>query len=430
MTRAAEPASRVAQVLRTLGLDTPTSDGAPRKRRVWLAAGALGALLLLGVLLGGNGEGVRYTTEAARRGGLRVTVTATGALQPTNQVDVGSELSGTVRSVEVDFNDRVTRGQVLARLDTTRLEAQVLQSDAALAAARARVTEAEAAEVEAKSQLARLARVRELSGGKVPSQSEYASAEAAAQRTRAARASALAAVRQAQATLDAQRTDLSKAEIRSPIDGIVLARSIEPGQTVAASLQAPILFTLAEDLTRMELLVSVDEADVGQVREGQEAQFGVDAWPERSFAARVEQLRYGAQAAEGVVSYQAVLRVENPELLLRPGMTATAEIRVRELSDALLVPNSALRFVPPQSDAGARGGMLRAGRRRRGGGGPRAPATDAARERQPRVWALRRGAPQEIELTTGSTDGQWTEVTGGAIEAGDELIVASSGGTA
>jgi HlyD family secretion protein len=239
--------------------------------------------------------------------------------------------------------------------------------------------------------------------------------------------SARAAVAQAQATLDTQQTDLAKASIRSPIDGVVLVRAVEPGQTVAASLQAPVLFTLAEDLARMELLVSVDEADVGQVREGQQARFGVDAWPDRSFSARVEQVRFGAQTLEGVVTYQAVLRVDNPELLLRPGMTATAEIVVQELHGALLVPNAALRYTPPQQDEPARGGLLRAllpGRR--GARGPRSsPAEPPGREQS--VWRAVRGESREVIVETGATDGTWTEIRSGELDEGAELIVGSRG---
>jgi HlyD family secretion protein len=396
-------------------------------KRAALGAAALAVLGLLAAALGRNGEPAAYLTEPARRGDLVVAVTATGTLQPTNQVDVGSELSGTIRTVEVDFNDRVAKNEVLAKLDTARLEAQVLQSTAALEASRARVAEAAATEAEAKSQLARLARVRELSGGKVPSQSEYAAAEAMAARSVATTLSARAAVAQAEATLETQKTDLGKAVIRSPIDGIVLVRTVEPGQTVAASLQAPVLFTLAEDLTRMELLASVDEADVGQVREGQAARFSVDAWPERRFDARVEQLRFGAQTLEGVVTYQAVLRVDNPELLLRPGMTATAEIVVARLEDALLAPNAALRYTPPDGNGQARGGLLRAllpGRR------PwREPQTSAgqARGREQRVWQLRDGRAEELTIETGASDGSWTEIRSGDLEPGAELIVGRSG---
>jgi HlyD family secretion protein len=389
-----------------------------------VGAGALAVAALLWLYLSSGADTkTRYTTEPARRGDLVVTVSATGTLEPTNQVDVGSELSGTIRSVEVDFNDRVKVGQVLARLDTTRLDAQVLQTDAALEAARARVLEAQASEAEAESQLARLERVRELSGGKVPSQQEYAAAQAAAARARATRKSAEAAVTQARATLDAQRTDLGKAAIVSPIAGVVLKRAVEPGQTVAASLQAPILFTLAEDLAHMELRVSVDEADVGQVSEGQEATFSVDAWPDRQFAARVRQVRFGAETVEGVVTYTTVLDVDNSDLLLRPGMTATAEIVVRRAADALLVPNAALRFAPPAEATAPSGGLLRALLP-----GPRfARRPDAeksgAQAAPARVWRLERGELAAVELCTGATDGTWTEVVSGGVEPGVELVI-------
>jgi HlyD family secretion protein len=392
--------------------------------RRWLYAGIAGfaVVVLVASALRGNGERTRYTTEPARRGELSVTVTATGTLEPTNQVDIGSELSGTIRSVLVDWNDAVTAGQVLARLDTTRLEAQVLQSRAALDAARARVVQAQASQVEAEAQLARLVRVREISGGKVPSRQELDAGEAAVSRARAEVASARAAVAQAQATLETQQTDLGKAELRSPIDGVVLVRAVEPGQTVAASLQAPVLFTLAEDLTRMELVVSVDEADVGQVAAGQDATFTVDAWPDRVFPAKVEQVRFGAQALEGVVTYATVLAVDNRDGLLRPGMTATAEILVRQVADALLVPNAALRFAPPERAAEPSGGLLRAflpGPRF--GRGQRDQRRAEAREQ--RVFALVGGALQPIPVTTGGTDGVLTEVTGGDLEPGTELVV-------
>jgi HlyD family secretion protein len=392
------------------------------RQRLYAAIAALAAVALLGWALRGNGERVRYTTEPVRRGELSVTVTATGTLKPTNQVDIGSELSGTIRSVLVDWNDPVEKGQVLARLDTTRLEAQVLQSRSAVEAARARVAQTQASQVEADAQLARLLRVREISGGKVPSRQELDAGEAAVARARAEVASARAAVAQAAATLEAQQTDLGKAELRSPIDGVVLVRAVEPGQTVAASLQAPVLFTLAEDLTHMELVVSVDEADVGQVAAGQDATFTVDAWPERTFAAKVEQVRFGAEALEGVVTYATVLAVDNGERLLRPGMTATAEILVRNVPDALLVPNAALRFTPAERAAQSSGGLLRAflpGPRF--GRGQRDGRPEPRREQ--RVYALVRGALQEIPLTTGGTDGLSTEVMDGALEPGTELVV-------
>lgn len=407
-----------------LGLGDLAAAGAARTRRLlWIGGGALALLLLAFVVFGRGGDPIRYSTVPARRGDITVTVTATGTLQPTVQVDVGSELSGTIRSVEVDFNDAVKVGEVLANLDTTRLDAQVLQSKAAVESAQAKLVQAQATVTEAESQLARLVHVREISGGKVPSQSELDTANAVALRAGSEVASARAAVAQAKATLDTQLTDLGKAAIRSPVDGLVLVRAAEPGQTVAASLQAPVLFTLAQDLTRMELKVSVDEADVGQVSEGQQASFKVDAWPDREFSARVAQVRFGASTVEGVVTYETILEVDNTDRLLRPGMTATAEITVNQVAQALLVPNAALRFAPPASDSAPSGGLLRALIPGRPGGGRRAPANDGKRAREEKVYVLDDGAPQALEIATGATDGAWTEVKEGAVEPGTELVV-------
>jgi HlyD family secretion protein len=396
-----------------------------RTRLVLIAAVVLAIAFFAIRGLGGNAEDVRYTTEPARRGDLTVTVTATGTLEPTNQVDVSSELSGIVRSVEVDFNDPVKVGQVVAQLDTSRLDAQVLQSKAALEAAQAHVREAERASTKPRASSRVLEHVRQLSGGKVPSVAGDHEANRPRWRERTqSRRAPKAAVTQAQATLEAQQTDLGKTTIRSPVDGIVLARNVEPGQTVASSLQAPVLFTLAEDLTHMELHVSVDEADVGQVKEGQAATFTVDAWPDRVFPANVKQVHYGSATVGGVVTYETVLIVDNSEGLLRPGMTATAEIVVREVKDAVLVPNAALRFMPPAPPEEQResGGLLRAllpgpphfARRQ-------PPPKKKGREQQ--VWTLSAGKPTEVKITTGATDGASTEVVKGAIEPGTELVV-------
>jgi HlyD family secretion protein len=393
-----------------------------RSRSGLALAAALFALWALSRACSGDAA-LSYETETPHRGELVVHVTATGTLQPINQVDVGSELSGLVREVHVDFNDVVRKGQVIARLDTTRLNAQVLQSEAALEAAAARVEQAKASRLEADAQLARLERVREMSGGRVPSEAELDTARATAARAAAEVASAEAARGQARATLEAFRTDLSKTAIHSPIDGIVLKRTVEPGQTVAASLQAPILFTLAEDLTRMELLVSADEADVSSVAEGQQAKFTVDAWPGESFDAAVVQVRYGADALEGVVTYGVLLRVENPQRKLRPGMTATAEIEVKRIPDALLVPNAALRFTPPQAPEEERSPLRMLFMRRP----PERPKQAGnSRSREQRVYRLRRGEPEPVDLTVGATDGVFTQVIAGELAPDDALIVSAT----
>lgn len=371
----------------------------------------------------------RYVTQEVVRGNLTITVTATGNLEPRNQVDIGSELSGTIRTVNVDVNDEVKAGQVLAVLDTTRLQAQVLQAESSLASAEARVIQSEASEKEARANLARLLKVRELSNNKLPSQQDLDVAEAAVARAVGELAAARAAVAQARANLEAVRTDLSKAEIVSPVDGVVLVRSVEPGQTVAASFQAPVLFTLAEDLKKMELHVAVDEADVGAVAVGQEATFTVDAYPSRTFAARITQVHFassntqssssaggGSATSTGVVTYETVLEVDNEELLLRPGMTATAEIVTTNVENAVLVPNAALRFTPegvqmpgapPAASNNSRGpfGALMPRFRGRPGNSQQSGSRGIGR-----AWIVEKGQPALVLFRTGVTDGRMTEV--------------------
>lgn len=288
---------------------------------------------------------VRYQTSPATRGGLIVTVSATGTVQPVNDVDVSSELSGTIRKVHVDFNHRVKAGQVLAELDTDKLVSAVARARATVAAAMDKVEDTHATLVE-KRQL--VGRVRQLATKKISSEQTLEAAEAGFERAQAAVESAKADVAAAEADLQLAETNLVKARIVSPIDGIVLVRSVEPGQTVATSLQAPVLFRLADDLARMEVQVDVDEADVGKVQIGQQATFTVESFTDRRFPARIKDVRLAPETKEGVVTYKAILEVENAEMLLRPGMTATADITVESIADALLIPNAALRFQPPQ----------------------------------------------------------------------------------
>lgn len=376
----------------------------------------------------------RFQTEAVTRGELVVKVSATGNLQPTNQVDVGSELSGIVEKVFVEENDRVKQGQVLARLDVSKLQDAVAKSRANLAQTRAQVLQARATVTEARATLGRFRQVAELSGGKVPSRTEMDTAQANLQRAEANVASAEAAVVQAEANLKSDQTNLSKASILSPIHGVVLSRKVEPGQTVAASFQAPVLFSLAEDLSKMELQVNVDEADVGQVQPGQPAVFTVDAWPNRRYPAQILRVDYGSQVTDQVVTYQTILQVDNRDLSLRPGMTATAEITTATLRDALLVPNAALRFTPP-STAGAKadsGGLLsamlpRMPRRPAGSDKPQAKRMSGMQ----RVWVLRDGQPAPLDVEVGLSNGQLTQVLEGPLQPGMQVItdtLAANGG--
>ena len=315
---------------------------------------------------------------------------------------------------------------MLARLDTTMLEAQVNQSRSALAASRANLLLAQANLLEAKTGLERFVRVSELSGGKIPSKQDFDTADAALKRAQATEAMINANIAQAEAKLRIDETNLEKAIILSPINGIVLNRSVEKGQTVAASLQAPVLFTLAEDLTKMELHVDVDEADVGQVKEGQQATFTVDAYPERTFPAHITQVRYGSQSSEGVVTYLTVLNVDNSDLSLRPGMTATADIVVMQVNNALLVPNSALRYSPPQQEAkstGTAGGSLLSKLFPRPSRTRVKKSDESSNRKKQRVWILRDNKPVAIPVTTGATSGIMTEIVGGEVTPGMPLII-------
>jgi HlyD family secretion protein len=284
-----------------------------------------------------------YKTEKITTGALTVTVSATGKLRPTNQVEVGSELSGIIESVFVAENDIVKVGQVLARLDTAKLNDEVEKSRATLIVREAAVMQSRATLSEASTKLYRLRQLHKISGGKVPAQSEIDTAVANVRRAQAEEKSTLAAVEQAKAELNSDKTNLSKATLLSPINGVVLKRSIEPGQTVAASFQAPVLFTIAEDLSKMELHIDVDEADVGNIERGQKSYFTVDAWPDREYSANIQRISFAADITDDVVTYPTILNVNNKDLSLRPGMTGTATITTLNLENQILVPNAAFR---------------------------------------------------------------------------------------
>ena len=338
------------------------------------------------------GAAPSYTTEQVKRGDLVLTVSANGSLQPTRLVSIGSELSGTVARVLVDVNDKVKKGQVLVELDTAKLNDQIVRSRAALAGANAAVAQAVATVKEAEANLARLEQVARLSGGKVPSKAELDAGRAALERGRANELSARANVVSASATLSTDETNLAKASIRAPTDGVVLTRSVDPGNAVAASLQAVTLFTIAEDLRRLRLQVNVDEADVGALRAWAAARASPSApTPTASIPATVTRVAFGSTITDNVVTYLTYLDVDNSDLSLRPGMTATAVIRATERHDALLVPNTALRFTPEpgceagrrrhrrQPDAARPGAGAAPSRRRRRQHGGDAPGLDNAR---------------------------------------------------
>lgn len=416
--------------------------GTTERKRLprWLKWGgiALGIILLLliGRAIFGGTAPASYATAEAKRGDMRVHVTATGNLAPTNEVSVGSELSGLIDRVLVEENDRVVKGQALAQIDPEKLTDAIHRSEAAVASAHANVAQSQATVAQTQATLARQEDVARISGGKVPSKAELDSARADYQRAVANLAVSRASVASAAAQLSTDRTNLAKATIRSPVTGVILSRQIEPGQTVAASFNTPTLFLIAEDLSSMELEVKVDEADVGQVKEGQSATFTVDAWPGKTFPATIKRVNVGSNnaasatttstaAASSVVSYGAVLTVANADLSLRPGMTATATITTSEEKNVLLVPNAALRFQPRNPGAVAQpagGGALvpfPMGRGRR----PSTQEVKIGRGSRQTVYTVgEQGKLTPHVVIAGSTNGSDTIVTSETLKAGMKVV--------
>ncbi|MGH0030724.1 MAG: efflux RND transporter periplasmic adaptor subunit [Myxococcota bacterium] len=380
------------EIARTLGLGSESAAGT--RPAGWMAAAVVLLLLVGAGLWWTRDRPVAFATDAVTRGPLVVQVTATGTLEPVKLVEVGAEISGRIAQVHFDYNDPVEAGAVLAELDTDQLSARVTQARANLAVATALEQEARATLDEARN---RAARAQELARERTFSQQDLETAQAALARAEAGLASARAQRTLAQAALEADEVSLSKAAIRSPISGIVIARNVEPGQTLASTFQTPVLFTIAEDLAEMRLHVDVDEADVGQVAPGQLATFQVDAYPNRRFQATVRMVRNAAREVQGVVTYEALLGVDNGELLLRPGMTATARIVTHELDDAVLVPNAALRFAPPGAE-------------------------DSALEGQG-VYRLVDGEPARVPVRVGLSDGRVSQLLEGDVAPGTPLLV-------
>ena len=361
-----------------------------RRRWLWLWIGGAVLILALGLwffLHGGPAH--TYITKAVTRGLLAVDVSATGTLAPRDQVDVGAEVSGRIDKLEVDFNDHVKKGQVLARINTDQLVAQLQQSQASLAQAEAT-----------------LEQMTHTHGRYAALEKNNAVSQEQLNISTGDLARAHAGVGLARAQVQQDQTLLSKATIYSPIDGVVLDRKVSAGQTVVAAFSTPVLYTLASDLREMELDVDIDEADVGDVRPGARATFTVDAYPSRKFEARLVSIHNAPKTVQGVVTYQGVLLEENKDGLLKPGMTATAEIEAATIKNALLVPNAALRFVPPD-DAKK--------------GAPPAPPTlngvNAAR-----VWTEDGKKLKPHDLKLGATDGRSTEIISGDLKPGDAVV--------
>ncbi len=375
----------------------------------------------------------RYSTQAASVGDLTLSVIANGTLQPTLSVNIGSELSGTVLKVNVDVNDIVKKGQVMVELDPAKLKNQVLRSQATQSEARAKVAQTAATIAEAHATLSRLEQVAQLSGGKVPAKTELDTARATVSRAVADDASARASVQDAIAALASDQINLYKSSIVAPNDGMVLTRTVDPGNAVAASLQAVTLFTLAEDLHKLRLWVYVDEADVGAVKVGQKARFTVSAFLARNFPAVITRVGFGSTITDNVVTYLTYLDVDNADLALRPGMTATATITATQRSHVLQVPNSALRFTPTSAEAsGAKKSMTASLLPRMPGNNTRRAAVEGSSTASAKqVWVLPAsrendgtGTPVPVAVVPGISDGHMTEIIGGDLTAGMLVVTA------
>ncbi|MFN3889632.1 MAG: efflux RND transporter periplasmic adaptor subunit [Beijerinckiaceae bacterium] len=403
--------------------------GAGRVRHRWLWRMLLALLTIGGAALGywrwnaapaSSSGRVTYVTRPAEISTITLRVTGAGSVQPTNKVDVSSELSGIIREVRVDYNSTVKAGDVLAVLDQVKLTAAVENSRARLGIAQASYKDAL---VQLEERTSNWDRKRRLAETSATSATDRDAAKASYESAVVAVETAKSNIQAAQAQLKLDETNLSRSQIVSPINGVVLMRKVDPGQTVASSLQAPVLFTIAEDLTRMEVQVDIDEAAVGGVREGQAATFSVDAYPNRRFDARIRMVRYGSEIVQGVVTYKAILTTNNNDLLLRPGMTATADIVVADIPDVLTVPNQAFRFTPPseEQNAPSRGFLesILPGR-------PSFRPPSASRSMQgPNrvVHVLRDGVPAPVQVVSGASDERRTQIVKGALKPGDQVIV-------
>jgi len=400
-----------------------------KKRRIVIAsAAAVLVLLFAGWRIARRPAAPRYETVAADRGAVVARVTASGTLSALVTVQVGSQVSGRIREVLVDFNSRVRRGQVIARIDPQLFEAAVAQARANLMAAEGNLTRSKAQAIDADRQAKR---TRSLADQRLVAVAEAETAESTADAARASVAASEGGVAQARAALSQAQLNLGYTAIVSPTDGVVISRNVDVGQTVAASLQVATLFVIAEDLARMQVDTSVSEADVGKVVAGMTATFTVDAFPGERFEGKVRQVRNAATTVQNVVTYDAVIDVENKELKLRPGMTANVTFVWADRKDVLRVPNAALRFRPPAdlvAPPATEGGAAPDGTK-----GPGRGKAGAARgeERnggnQRTVWILRSGKPTPVKLKVGVTDGTVTEVLEGDLAPGDACIVDVNG---
>ena len=409
-----------------------------RNRIILLAAIVLLAVYLIYRFTRGGDASVEYLTAPAETGNVVSRVSTSGSLQAVVTVDVGSQVSGRIQALFADFNSPVKQGQRIAKIDPALFQASVVQAEANVAAARANVTRLTVTAEDSERQARRASEVYEQ---RLISETERDTAVANARVARASVEQGQGQLAQARASLEQARTNLRYTDIVSPTDGVVISRAVNVGQTVAASLSAPVIFTIAQDLKKMEVHTNVAESDIGKLKPGMRVSFTVDAYPGEPFRGSIRDIRNAPQVVQNVVTYDAVIDVANDELKLKPGMTATVSVITERRTDVLAVPNAALRFRPdgvevPQVGAGQRasnpgnagqrpqrGGGEGGQRRQRGEGVEDGPAPAPKRT----VYVLVNGEPVVREITTGITDGRVTEVTGGTLQPGENVITGIAG---
>ncbi|MBE0498009.1 MAG: efflux RND transporter periplasmic adaptor subunit [Campylobacterales bacterium] len=359
---------------------------------------------------GSQKEAYSYVTHPLKKSDLTLTISATGYLEPLERVDVGIEVSGTIAEVKADYNDPVTKGELLAVIDKTKYQSAVDRAQATLNAMKASLQNAQAQLYRASATIERDKNLKAATKGMLPSQQEWDNHWADELSAKAQVDNAAAQVSQARHSLVAAQYDLDRTMIYSPVDGIVLVRNIDPGQTLAASFQTPVLFQIAKDLRKMELKVSIDEADISKIKEGQKTNFSVDAYPELTFEGSIRLVRVNSEILDGVVTYIAVLTVDNSNLLLRPGMSADVDIIIETLSGTFTAPRSALLFTP----------LIPQEKKLFGFRGKETSEIDP----KPHLWVLENGQPKKVYVSVLGSSGLLSAVASDELKAEQELIIA------